>query len=77
MGFNYRKATEQLRGHSILFTSKFPEIPATHWINLRRMEDSVDLGAIQWFCGDHVYIYEKWHSEFKKKKVSKLLVEWF
>ena len=27
-----------LRGGSLLFTSKFPEIPGTHFINLRRMK---------------------------------------
>ena len=27
-----------LRGGSLLFTTKFPEIPGTHFINLRRMK---------------------------------------
>ena len=27
---------EQLRGGSLLFTTKFPEIPGTHFINLRK-----------------------------------------
>ena len=27
---------ELLRGGSLLFTTKFPEIPGTHFINLRR-----------------------------------------
>ena len=29
---------EPLRGCSLLFTTKFPEIPDTHFINLRRMK---------------------------------------
>ena len=28
-----------LPGGSLLFTTKFPEIPGTHFINLRRMKD--------------------------------------
>ena len=34
MGFNFPKA----RGGSLLFTTKFPEIPGTHFINLGRMK---------------------------------------
>ena len=40
---------EPLQGGSLLFTTKFPEIPGAHFINLRRMKGRVDLGAIQWF----------------------------
>ena len=40
---------ELLRGGSLLFTTKFPEIPFTHCIDLRRMKGWVDLGATQWF----------------------------
>ena len=29
---------EPLQGGSLLFTTKFPEIPGTHFINLRKME---------------------------------------
>ena len=29
---------KRLRGGSLLFTTKFPEIPGTHFINLRRMK---------------------------------------
>ena len=36
---------DPLGGSSLLFTTKFPEIPGTHFINLRRMEGLVDLGA--------------------------------
>ena len=39
----YRRAStasrvEPLRGGSLLFATKFPEIPGTHFINLRRMK---------------------------------------
>ena len=40
---------QPLRGGSLLFTTKFPEIPGTHFINLGRMKGSVNLGATQWF----------------------------
>ena len=40
---------EPLRGGSLLFTTKFPEIPGTHFIDLERMNGWVDLGATQWF----------------------------
>ena len=30
------------RGDSLLFTTKFPEIPGTHFIDLERMNSSVD-----------------------------------
>ena len=38
MGFNCLKATEQLRGDSLLSTTKFPEIPGTHFTDIRRMK---------------------------------------
>ena len=38
---------EPLRGGSLLFTIKFPDIPGTHFIDLRRMKGLVDLGANQ------------------------------
>ena len=37
-GFNCLKATETLRIDSLLFTTKSPEIPGTHLINLGRMK---------------------------------------
>ena len=40
---------EPLQGGSLLFTSKFPDIPGIYFINLRRMNSWVDLGASQWF----------------------------
>ena len=40
---------EPLRGGSLLFTTKSPEIPGTHFIDLGRMKGWVDLGATRWF----------------------------
>ena len=40
---------EPLQGGSLLFASKFPEIPGTCFIFLGRMKGSVNLGATQWF----------------------------
>ena len=40
---------EPLWGGSLLFTTKFPEIPGTHFIDLGRMKGWVDLGTTQWF----------------------------
>ena len=36
---------EPLWGDSLLFTTKSPEIPRTHFIDLGRMKGWVDLGA--------------------------------
>ena len=36
MGLNCPRATESLREGSLLFTTKFPEIPGTHFIDLGR-----------------------------------------
>ena len=44
MGFNCLKATEPLRGGSLLFTTKFPEIPGTHLIDLKYERLSRPLG---------------------------------
>ena len=41
MGFNCLKATEQLRGDSLLF------ITGAHFIHLGRMKGSVKLGATE------------------------------
>ena len=38
---------ESLRGGSLLFTTKFPEIPGTHFIDLGRMEGWVNIRATQ------------------------------
>ena len=45
MGFNCLRATEPLRGGSLLFT----EIPGTHLIDLGRMKGWVNFGATLWF----------------------------
>ena len=55
----------------LLFTTKFPEIPGTFLIDLGRMKGWVDLGAIQWFCGDHVYTCEKWHCEVNLRQLAR------
>ena len=40
---------DSLRWGSSLFTTKFPEIPGTHFIDLGRMKGWVDLGDTKWF----------------------------
>ena len=40
---------EPLRGGSVLFITKFSEIPGTHFIDLGRMKGWVDFRATQWF----------------------------
>ena len=40
---------EPFRGSSLLFTTKSPKIPGTHFIDLGKMKGCVDLGPIQWF----------------------------
>ena len=37
-GFNCLKATESLRGNSLLFTSQFPEVPGAQLMKLGRMK---------------------------------------
>ena len=39
MGFNCLKATEPIRGGSLLFITKFPETRGTHFIGLGKMKD--------------------------------------
>ena len=58
MGFNCLKATEPLRGGSLLFTSKFPEIHGTHLIDLGRMKGLVNLGAAQRFWTRDPLVWE-------------------
>ena len=41
MVFKYLKATEPLRGDSLLFTIKIPETPGTRLIDHARMKDRV------------------------------------
>ena len=40
---------ESLRGGSLLFNRKFPEVPGTHFIDLGRIKSWVDLATTQWF----------------------------
>ena len=40
---------ELLQGGSLLYASKFPEIPGTHFIDLGSMKGWFSLGATQWF----------------------------
>ena len=49
MGFICRKATEPLRGDSLLFITWTPGLPGTYLIELVRMKGSVDLAATQHF----------------------------
>ena len=49
MGFLFLKTTGSLREGILLFTTKFPEIPGTHLIDLGRMKGRVDLATPQWF----------------------------
>ena len=44
---------EPLWGGSLLYNTKFPEIPGTHFINLRRMKDGVNLGATKCNVKNH------------------------
>ena len=47
MGFNCFTATEPLQGDSLPFTTKSPEIPGTHLIDLRRKKGLVNHEATQ------------------------------
>ena len=49
MWFSCPKATEPLRGDSLLFTTQSPGVPGTHLIDLGRMKGWAYLGATQWF----------------------------
>ena len=40
---------QSLREDNLLFTTKFPQIPGTHFADLDRMKGWIDLGATQWF----------------------------
>ena len=45
-----------LRGDGLVRTTKFPEIPGTHFIDLGRMRGWVNLGATQWFWTRDLWI---------------------
>lgn len=49
MGFHCLKVKKILRGDSLIFSTKSPEIPCTHLIDLWRIKGWADLGATQWF----------------------------
>ena len=40
---------EPLQEGSLVFTTKVPEIPGTHFIDLRRMKGLVNFRVTQWF----------------------------
>ena len=40
---------EPLREGSLLFTTKFPDIPSTHFTDLGRMKGTVHVEATKWF----------------------------
>ena len=44
------------QGGCLLFTTKFPQIPGTYLINLRRMKGWVEPGASQWFLTRNPWI---------------------
>ena len=48
IGLNCLKAIETLRGDSLLFTTKSPEIPSNHLSELRRMKVWVEYGVTQY-----------------------------
>ena len=48
-GVQLPQGKEALQGGSLLFTTKFLEIPGTHLIDLGRMKGWVNLGATQRF----------------------------
>ena len=47
---------ELLQGGSLLLATKFPEIPGTHFIDLRRIKGWVNLGATKWFSTQDPWI---------------------
>ena len=59
-----------LRGGSLLFTTKFLDIPGTHFIGLGRMKVWVNLGATQWF-----WTQDLWIASFSKN-ISLVIFYW-
>ena len=47
---------ESVWGVSLLFTTKFPKIPGTHFIDLGKMKGWVDFGANKWFWTKDLWI---------------------
>ena len=55
-GSNASRRLEPLRGGSLLFTAKFPEIPGTQFFHLGRMKGWVEIGATQRFWTQEPWI---------------------
>ena len=55
-GVQLLKAIEPVRRSSLLFTTKFPDIPGTHLIDLDRVKVLVDLGATKWFWALYLWV---------------------
>ena len=47
-GPNCLKASEPQRGDSLSFTTRYPDVPVTHLINIGRMKGWVEFRAIEW-----------------------------
>ena len=62
---------EPLGGGSLLFTTKFPEIPGTRFIDLGRMKSWVDLGATQWFwTREKLFLYYQQQQKYVSSRKS-------
>ena len=59
MRFNCIKATEPLRGDSLLLTTQSPGVPGTHSIDLGKVKGWVDPGATQRFWTQDLDHYSK------------------
>ena len=49
---------EPLWAGSLLYNTKFSEIPGTHFIDLGKMKGWFDLGATEWLCTQDSWIIE-------------------
>ena len=68
--FSTTSRLEPHRGGSLLFTTKFPEIPGAHCINLERMKGWVN--SVAWkFAVFHLYTV--WKSSQAKAKARLIL----
>ena len=83
MGFKRLTATKPLQGGSLLFTTKFPEIPGTHLIDLGRMNGQAstvvtkltkaDLQSLPFF----VFIFKiRFNGMQVKQKSLKVCITW-
>ena len=55
-GVQLSQSYRPLWGDSLLFPTKSPGVPGTHFISLRRMKDWADLGTAQWFWAQDPWI---------------------